>query len=237
MKKEKTDKLIDNFMSEEPPRFKPDMESEHRPVKENHICDMCGEQPAELVILNPNRFPDNDWDVNSDYWDVCNECNEFISWGMGKAMDMVLSMPPRSKYVRFRVGKQFRVRMSRRRFEALKLCNMAIMGKLDDEALEFLIADLKITEKEVERAKADWTKLMLMYYRIKMKRMLSKHRRNNKFTLRLHMFWWGLSAYLVMVGVIFDIDELLKIFLIWVWMLVAIDMVSALRGWRRSKNE
>ncbi len=85
---QETKKAIDKFVSKEPPQFQPNMEARHRKVKENYLCDMCGENMAEIVIMNPNSFPDNDWDETADYWDVCEGCNEFVSWGMGKSIDM-----------------------------------------------------------------------------------------------------------------------------------------------------
>lgn len=48
-------------------------------VKKNLTCDMCGEEKATLVIMDPNKFPDNDLSKREDYLDVCEGCREFVN--------------------------------------------------------------------------------------------------------------------------------------------------------------
>lgn len=52
------------------------------------VCEMCGEKPPTIVILDPNVFPENNYEKRDDFWDVCQECKEFIEWGMGKSVEL-----------------------------------------------------------------------------------------------------------------------------------------------------
>ena len=51
-------------------------------VKKDHKCDMCGEEPATIVILDPNKFPDNEIGDRNDTWDVCSACKGFAEQGI-----------------------------------------------------------------------------------------------------------------------------------------------------------
>jgi len=47
----------------------------YKPKRE--LCVYCGERKAEVVIFNPNKFPNND--IKIDKWDVCKECRDIIN--------------------------------------------------------------------------------------------------------------------------------------------------------------
>ena len=51
-------------------------------VKSKHKCDMCGKKHARHVIMDPNKFPNNDPDAREDTWDVCPDCKLFVEQGV-----------------------------------------------------------------------------------------------------------------------------------------------------------
>jgi len=230
-----TKKLIEDFVSNEPPSFKPNIEVSHREVKAD-ICVMCGEQPPEVVIFNPNGDTFEKLSGYEEYWDVCKECSEFISWGMGKAMDMMVNMPMPSSHVRFRVGRQFRVRMPRRRYEILRAFDLRMKGKIDDEGLQFILADLGFTDKEIKRGSNDYMKLLFAYHKKKLNRSMRKNKRERLFFFQYHVAWWILFGYMVAVSWLFDSNELKNIAVIWLWSLVIADIISTWKAWKKCKK-
>ena len=57
-----------------------DMTAWPRKEPKSAVCAMCGEQVPTVVIMDPNRFPDNGL---NDTLDVCDECKEFVEAGVG----------------------------------------------------------------------------------------------------------------------------------------------------------
>ena len=53
-------------------------------------CEMCGEEPATVRILNPNNFPGNDWGEDNAEWTVCETCRRFVNGGMSFATKTML---------------------------------------------------------------------------------------------------------------------------------------------------
>jgi len=147
-----------------------------------------------------------------------------------------MDMPEPSSHVRFRVGKQLRVRMPRRRYEILRTFDLRMKHKIDDDGLLFMLADMEFTDKEIERGSKEYMKLMMMYYKKKMNRTLRKNKRDRFFFFKYHFLWWLLFGYMAIVAKIFESSELRFIALIWLWSLVMADIINAWKSWREIKK-
>lgn len=55
-------------------------------IDEETECAYCGQNKAEVVIMDPNVFPANE---EKDVWYVCKECRDSINYGMGLSMGVV----------------------------------------------------------------------------------------------------------------------------------------------------
>lgn len=60
------------------------MVTHHHALKHGHMCDICGSEKSTNVIFNPSKYPYIKANNRADYLDVCDDCVDYVHYGIGR---------------------------------------------------------------------------------------------------------------------------------------------------------